>query len=235
MYKKSREAYVIYDNHEYSDDLNIEQIKNLKKGQKIMTDMFREFDKMCRENNLEYWCIGGTLLGVVRHKGWIPHDGDIDVCMLEDDYNKFKKLKLRDDLFLQNFVTDPLHKKYGHEYLPKIRHKYSCLTTVSHNKFHHGLQLDIFVMKKDGNKIFTPEKWTSQIDLQYNEVFPLKEGNFEDIKVYIPNNSDKLMTKQYGGDYMKLLDVKNRYPHEGLIDPDNTCKEHAKMYPDMYK
>lgn len=235
MYKRLIETYITYKGEEYSDKLNIEQIKNLKKGQKIMTDMLKEFHRMCRENNLKYWCIGGTLLGIIRHKGWIPHDGDIDVCMLEDDYNKFKKLKLRDDLFLQNFETDPLHKKYGHEYLPKLRHKYSCITTVSHNKFHHGLQLDIFVMKKEGNNLFTPEKWASEIDLHYDDVFPVKEVDFEDIKVYIPNNFNLSLTKQYGPDYIKLVDVQNRYPHEGLIDPDNTCKEHPQMYPDMYK
>ena len=38
----------------------------LKKGQEIMTDMLREFDNICRSNELKYWCIGGTLIGTVR-------------------------------------------------------------------------------------------------------------------------------------------------------------------------
>ena len=49
--------------------------------------MLKMIDKLCRENNLKYWCQGGTLIGAVRHKGWIPFDGDIDISMLEEDYN----------------------------------------------------------------------------------------------------------------------------------------------------
>ena len=58
---------------------------NLKKGQKMMTKMFKEFDKICRKYGLKYWAIGGTLIGAVRHNGWIPWDGDIDVVMESKD------------------------------------------------------------------------------------------------------------------------------------------------------
>ena len=160
---------------ELSEELSYDEIKNLKKGQNIMTNMLKEFDRMCRNNNIKYWCTSGTLLGVIRHNGWIPYDGDIDVCMLEDDYNKFKKLKLPNDLFLQNYETDSLYKKYGHQYLAKIRHKYSCYTTTRHNKFHHGLQLDIFIMKQKDNKIITPERWSHFLDSDFNDIFPLLE------------------------------------------------------------
>lgn len=54
--------------------------------------VLKVFDKVCRDNNL-LWCAhGGTLLGAIRHKGYIPWDDDIDVIMLRDDYNKFKSI-----------------------------------------------------------------------------------------------------------------------------------------------
>ena len=54
-------------------------------------DMLRLLDKLCKENNLKYFAEFGTLLGAVRHKGFIPWDDDIDVVMMRDDYKNYWK------------------------------------------------------------------------------------------------------------------------------------------------
>lgn len=62
--------------------INLDQVK------KIELDILIEFDKLCKKNNLYYVMCGGTLLGAVRHKGFIPWDDDIDVLMPRPDYER---------------------------------------------------------------------------------------------------------------------------------------------------
>lgn len=59
--------------------------------QKNILGVFKEFRRVCEENNLRYYAIGGTCLGAIRHNGFIPWDDDLDVAMPFDDYQKFRK------------------------------------------------------------------------------------------------------------------------------------------------
>lgn len=69
----------------------------LRELQLADTILLEIFDKICQQHNLQYWLDGGTLLGAIRHKGFIPWDDDIDVGMLREDYNKSIKI-LKDEL-----------------------------------------------------------------------------------------------------------------------------------------
>lgn len=64
----------------------------LREIQLAELDILIEFDKICKENDLKYSLCGGTMLGAIRHKGFIPWDDDIDVMMPRPDYERLKSL-----------------------------------------------------------------------------------------------------------------------------------------------
>lgn len=63
-------------------------LNNVKEKQKILLYLFKKYHDLCEENGLVYNAFGGTMLGAIRHKGFIPWDDDIDVTMPRDDYQK---------------------------------------------------------------------------------------------------------------------------------------------------
>lgn len=71
--------------------------EDLKKLQYVLIEMLKEFDKICRDNNIEYFVFAGTELGAVRHKGIIPWDDDTDVGMMRSEFEKLKKVFAEQD------------------------------------------------------------------------------------------------------------------------------------------
>ena len=90
----------------------LEQYKQqqLRRCQLKQLGMLQEIDRICRKHNIGYWLDGGTLLGAVRHGGFIPWDDDIDIAMREEDLQRFVEVapqELPDTLFLQSRETEP--------------------------------------------------------------------------------------------------------------------------------
>lgn len=117
----------------------------LRQLQMTELEILDEFVRICEENNLHYYLVGGTLLGAVRHHGFIPWDDDIDVAMFRKDYDRFAEIapqKLHPQYFYQCPDTDPYYfltyakiRKNGTEvYEERFRNA----------KFHKGVFIDIF-------------------------------------------------------------------------------------------
>jgi lipopolysaccharide cholinephosphotransferase len=89
----------------------------LRKAQLRMLDILVEIDNICRKHKINYFLDGGTLLGAVRHKGFIPWDDDIDILVFKHDYKKLRKLliaELPEQYFFSDWTTDKYHyDNYG--------------------------------------------------------------------------------------------------------------------------
>ena len=82
----------------------------LRTYQLELLKMLIDFDEICRSLNIKYWLSSGTLLGAVRHGGFIPWDDDVDVDMTRDDYKKLvKSFKETDKYALQTSQNDPYY------------------------------------------------------------------------------------------------------------------------------
>ena len=96
----------------YINVANLSQIQkaNLVELQSVILEIILEIDRICKKHNLVYYIYGGTLLGAVRHKGFIPWDDDADIVMPRKDYEKFAKVcseELGDKYFYQNCFNTP--------------------------------------------------------------------------------------------------------------------------------
>lgn len=135
--------------HEFNFN-NIEPC-SLREAQLIMLDILREVHRICEKHKIRYFLSDGTLLGAVRHEGFIPWDDDLDISMPREDYNKFMEIakeELSEDYFMQTMKTDAYYKLY---HVPlKIRYNKSLFIEEGekHKKYHQGIYIDIFPMDK---------------------------------------------------------------------------------------
>ena len=120
--------------------------EQLRKLQLIELDQLNVFADLCERHNLKYYLYGGTLLGAVRHSGFIPWDDDIDVAMPRADYNKFQQIaakELPDAYFFETPESIPGNPYY----MSRIRKKNTIYQSDWVKRFNlpsTGIWIDIF-------------------------------------------------------------------------------------------
>ena len=126
-------------------DLTIYTDEELKKIQAVELVALKEFIRVCELLKLEYFVDGGTALGAIRHRGFIPWDDDVDIAMPRSDYRKFCKEAnkyLSKDFFLQS----PYNDKNCPYYYSKLRVNGTEFIEYCNRKvnMHQGIYIDIF-------------------------------------------------------------------------------------------
>lgn len=120
----------------------------LREAQKTMLKILLEFDRVCKKNNLTYWIDFGTLLGAVRHGGFIPWDDDIDLSMPPEDYRRFKEIaaaELGQEFILQTELTQPAAMQGDGMFKVRMKDTLYLMDNDSISQpYNKGLFIDIF-------------------------------------------------------------------------------------------
>lgn len=141
---------------------------NIKAIQNLLLEMLQDIDSLCQKYNLTYFLAGGTALGAVRHKGFIPWDEDADLCMPRADYDKlidliqqeysdkywaqsfcttdksdliFLKIRKKGTRYLELFETDPEHAGIFIDIYP-----IENIPNFAPLRFFHGLMCDFLYL-----------------------------------------------------------------------------------------
>ena len=121
----------------------------------IQMDLLKVFDAICKKYDLRWYPDGGVLIGVIRHKGFIPWDDDVDVCMPREDYDKFLEICPK-EISYPYFLQTPLTDNDCYMYWSSLRNsdttgnRESCMSTRQNN----GIAIDIIPMEGCENSYF---------------------------------------------------------------------------------
>lgn len=121
-------------------EFQLEELKILKK-----------LDEICQEQKIHYWVMYGTLLGAVRHKGFIPWDDDVDLAMPRKDFERFMEYIQEHPESIHPLVLDSYETNKGYPfYIPRICNP-DYFLTFENRKYTSGLFVDIYPFDGMGN------------------------------------------------------------------------------------
>ena len=123
--------------------------EKVKKNWALCLDLYKNFKSICGKYDLKHFVIGGTLLGAVRHKGFIPWDDDFDMAMPRADYDKLTALPesvFNEPYFLQTPFTD---EGYFYSYSRLCNYHATAINWhFRYNRFNLGAFIDIYPLDK---------------------------------------------------------------------------------------
>ena len=206
----------------------------LREIQHIECDMLRRLIEVCEKHKLKVWVYGGTMLGAVRHHGFIPWDDDIDVFMLREEYDKLLQLAPQEfefPFFFQSAYTD-VDYSFSHAQVRKTDTT-AVLPYTLRQRYNQGIFIDIFVFDAVPNnmryrhRLLTKIHWANK--LKYHRFFWYTARNiFTRTIAYIYHLfASCLSHRRVYSKIEQLLRNASKYPHTHVANvffEDYKCK-----------
>lgn len=192
----------------------------LRHVQLTQLEILKEIKRVCIENDITYWLTYGTLLGAVRHKGFIPWDDDLDIGMLRSDYEKFLKIateKLNPSFILQTWELD----KYYQLPFAKVRKSGTVYTEYQfrNSKALNGIYVDIFPYDNYGDNLMQgfQLKLIKLMMLSKCGIKSWKELGHFNIKKYITHIPSRLLSHFFTRKKLIAVYKKNATKYNGKV------------------
>lgn len=178
---------------------------NLKEFREIQLNILKAIDKYCNENELNYSLAFGTLIGAIRHKGYIPWDDDIDIMMPREDYEYLKNNFKSEEYEL---YSRQKYSNYNYPFI-KVGDKSTLLVEDVEDKFDLGVNIDVFPIDGTNNFKYYIHRLLFRI-LTVKRINP--SSNNRAISKRIILKSLKVISKLFSYDFIfKLMDILNNY------------------------
>ena len=163
----------------------------------------KDIDAILKKHDIPYWLDCGTLLGAYRYRGFIPWDEDLDIAILQPDFDNVKNALAELDPETYQ-VLDWSSRDKAKTYLMVHIKSTGYLIDI----YHFGIETDKKALRGIVSNIdcmFLPNSWKVREgrfarSVPYAMVFPLKKTNFEGIEVYVPNDTPGYLKGVYGED-----------------------------------
>lgn len=224
----------------------------LEKLQSTEVEILDEIVRICEEYDLKYYLIGGTLLGAVRHKGFIPWDDDLDIVMPREDFDKFCELcknELSDDYYLHTINSD---ERYWliHAKVRKNNTIFDEKPISTLNDMHKGIYVDIFPLddakcimsKKQKIRTISIKKISSliyrkrRLNLKFRALVKVASFFLPFSIKRLTKWQHKLMTKSNGKGYEYYINYGSNYKTEkqtmlkSVYEPSCKLEFAGKLY-----
>lgn len=184
---------------------------------KIQLNILDYINKFCKENNINYWIDCGTLLGAVRHKGYIPWDDDIDIGMLREDYIKFMNSFNNNNDSNYKFHCYELDKNWYYPYGKVLDERTILYEPDEETGIKSSVYIDVFIY----DRVIDDEKIISKM-FKRRDIYT-KLNNLQMNRHFVSNNKQKYNWFRYPFHLLMQLFPKRYFVKKNIKNSMKYC------------